>query len=91
MARKVLKENCKLSNKINSIEEFMEKNNLTLRFVLVKNIKYEVRMILSDGKRFFKFLDNNKNFINEFPPRQFGNFYLCDQFGEDLNEIINKH
>lgn len=84
MSRKVIKENSKLNDKLHLIEEFMEKNNLRLIPTLIKDGKYQTKLLLTNGDRYFIFISSKGKEINEFPPREIGRYYLCDKFGNCL-------
>ena len=78
MSNLILKENSKLASKIHSIEEFMERNNLR---IVISKMKNKPDILLTDGKRYFIFINDNQQRVQGFPPKQFGKYHLCDEFG----------
>ena len=86
MARKVLKENSQLNDRLHIIEELLEKSNIQIIPIIVKNQKYEKRLILKQNDRYFKFINDKGQEVNEFPPREIGRYYLCDKFGNDIKK-----
>jgi hypothetical protein len=88
MSNLILKENSKLASKIHSIEEFMERNNLR---IVISKMKNKPDILLTDGKRYFIFINKQQQRVSEFPPRQLGSYHLCDEFGSVQQSNTENH